>query len=221
MNIYRFEAEVRLGFRIYDLTDSTRRQYDDSFVQKEYRLGRKSVKSIWQPLEIEWRNPYETDFYEWAGKPRTAFSDFAHCYGIGRPIYSVRAVYILSPYLTDSVEFLPLKCDDAIFYACKVLSIMDNSLDLDKSKIEWVPQTQKQKENKRPLRFRSIKEYAFNEDVIKNLLIFMREQEMFEIYVTQRFVDIVNEYGLTGGRFTQVYPPEAPMKSADAPTKKR
>jgi hypothetical protein len=209
MNIYKFEAD-NAGFRVYNLTKSAKRQFWDSFVEKEYGWGRKSVKSIWQPLEIELVDPYGSDYYECTGEPSTEFSDFAHCYSISPPIYSERAVQILSPYLADSVEFLPLKCDDDIFYACKVLSIMDNALDLEKSKIEWEPQTQKQKENKVPPWFRAIKEYVFNEDVIKDLLIFIQEQEMLEIYVTQCFVDIVNEHGLTGGRFTQVYPPEDP-----------
>jgi hypothetical protein len=237
MNVYTFNTITAVGFRsTYNLTDSDSRLFFDSFVRKETFWGRNSVKSIWQPLTMKWYDPYapckcdddddeeqdtdNDDDYQDDDKcdysmqyteiPATIIADFVSCTSFYVPTYSERAVQILSPYLGESVEFLPLKCDDGVFYASKVLSIMDNALNLEKSKIEWDLQTQKDKENNVPPRIQSIKEYSFNEDVIKDLFIFIQKQKMLDIYVTQRFVDIVNEHGLTGGKFVQVYPPEDP-----------
>jgi hypothetical protein len=218
MNIYNFSPALDVGFKHYCLTDRDHKRFFGSSVWKKYIYGKSSVESDWQPLTMEWSDPNNPrnweeegdEFFRYTGVPATMIGDFAWCPSFTGSIYSERAVQILSPYLGESVEFLPLKCDDGIFYACKVLSIMDNALNLEKSKIEWEPQTKKDKENNARRRFRAIKEYVFNEDVIEDLLIFIQVQDMWELYVTQWFVDIVNEHGLTGGKFVQVYPPEDP-----------
>jgi hypothetical protein len=94
----------------------------------------------------------------------------------------------------------------------KVFNLAD-VLDMDKSIIKFQHQTQREKDLKTPKNIDSFAPFvpSFREDMLKDVLIFRTEpSRLFDIYVTDAFVDIVNKNKFTGAQFNKIYPPPDP-----------
>lgn len=82
------------------------------------------------PLGKEWQNV----LVETAGSRK-----FSDCTGVNSniPIFSERAVQVLTPYLASNVELLPLQHPKLSFYAVNVTPLIDG-LDYEHSIIEYI-----------------------------------------------------------------------------------
>jgi hypothetical protein len=75
-------------------------------------------------------------------------------------------------------------------------------------------QTQKDKDLGKPKYIDSSARFVpyFREDMLNDVLIFKTKpiKSLFDIYVTDDFVDVVNKNKLTGAKFDKIYPPPDP-----------
>lgn len=119
--------------------------------------------------------------------------------GWAAPVFSKRAWNVLRPLIDQVVEALPLIHPlGQPYYVINVLDITD-CLDLDRC------QTNKSLDNPR---FSRIYSYAFNEDMIKGKHIFKSvAMKGLDTYVSSTFTRLVEDNGLCGLRFPQIYPP--------------
>jgi len=98
---------------------------------------------------------------------------------------------------------LPVDCefdqDYGRYHALNVLTVLD-CLDLENSEYNTVPDG----EGGEIIMF--IRKYALKKDVIEGIDLFkIRERKETFIYVSQNFVDRVNEHGLTGFDFSLIW----------------
>jgi hypothetical protein len=133
--------------------------------------------------------------------------DFPHCWGLNFGVLGQRAFHVLKELIAPYVEFLPLVSHDGDFTAFKVLRFVD-ALDLQKSKIDWVPQ--RKQDNVTPRIVREVKRFVFDEKLLVNEIIFRIPQLStgIKVFVTEAFMQVVKAHNLTGFRFTQVWPSE-------------
>ena len=101
--------------------------------------------------------------------------------------------------------------------AIKVLTIFkaEDIIDLQKSKLEWSLLTKRNIKEGMPKTFDLSlywrqQEAHFIESKLQDVFLFRIIESMSYVYVTQPVVDIVNEAGLTGAEFTQIYPSSCP-----------
>jgi len=109
---------------------------------------------------------------------------------------------VLKDYLKKE-ELLPVDCefdqDYGRYHALNVLTVLD-CLDLENSEYNTVPDG----EGGEIIMF--IRKYALKKDVIEGIDLFkIRERKETFIYVSQNFVDRVNEHGLTGFDFSLIW----------------
>lgn len=110
------------------------------------------------------------------------------------PIFSERALQILRPLISNSLEALPLKCDFGKFYAANILDVVD-CLDDSLANIERFSSG----------RIMAIERYAFKEDCIEGKHIFkIPETALQDVLVSDNFKSLVEENGLLGLEFKQV-----------------
>ena len=90
---------------------------------------------------------------------------------------------------------------------------MEHILDMDKSILKFAHQTRKQKKLGIPKWIDSCEPFLpyFREEMLNDILIFkMNPSRLTDIYVTDKFVDIINKNQFTGATFEQIYPQSDP-----------
>jgi len=146
------------------------------------------IGSSWSPLKVGVCEDENTG-------PRQS-SDFP-AFKRHIPVFSQRAVDALEDLLKENGEILPLKCDDPkcnndVYYAYNVTCVAD-VLDHDKSEIVRF---------KSSGRIMDIEQYFFEADRLSNLVIFkIPELPTMNVFVTEPFIQRVQEAGLTGFEF--------------------
>lgn len=131
--------------------------------------------------------------------------DFPHFWAINFGVLTERAIEALHDLINPYVEFLPLHSDVGHFTAFKVLHFVD-ALNRNESMIEWFPQLKK--DVGRPRVVRQIKKFVFHENRLENEVIFRIPELPFgtEVFVTDRFMDVITEHRLKGFQFLHVWP---------------
>jgi hypothetical protein len=109
-------------------------------------------------------------------------------------ILKPRAVAALGDLCLRAGELLPLICDDAELVAWNVTTVVD-ALDKNSSKILWHSDGS----------VMWVEEYVFNADIIDGLIAFRIPEARADIFVESMFVKRVNEAGLTGTHFKEIW----------------
>ena len=138
-------------------------------------------KSAWIPLEVKIES-YDT-------KRGDFFSVIAGVFACNQKAWD-----ILAPLIKDSVQLLPLRCDQGNFNILKVINIID-CLDYSKANLFRFQETG---------RVLGIRKYAFKEQLIRNQHFFAIPEQKFGILVSQTFKDLVEKNQLEGLTFKQV-----------------
>ncbi|NQX71676.1 hypothetical protein HQN90_36925 [Paenibacillus alba] len=156
---------------------------DYDYVRGKFRGN--SVKDIWQAPQVE--------EYKKKGKKY----DFCHVYD--NPMFNDKAMKALHDLIKDDVEVLPYLHPKDTYYAINVLNVIDcldrsmAVLDIDE-KYNVV---------------RNINKYTFHEERIEHAIIFkIPENLRSEIFVTDIFKEKVEQAGLTGFRFAEIWDSE-------------
>jgi hypothetical protein len=102
-----------------------------------------------------------------------------------------RGLMALEPVLEPYGEFLELRCDDAALWIFNCTKMV-HALNISKSKIQYDEFG----------RIVTVRRHVFDRNVVDDLILFsVREYIGGPIYVTRKFIDIVNESKLTGLEF--------------------
>jgi hypothetical protein len=111
------------------------------------------------------------------------------------PVFSRRALDVLLPYIGRFGQVLPLDFDEWEYSLFNITNVVD-ALDVQKSELAYF----KDGGFKRVLRF------AFNPEAVRDQWIFKIPQHprMFA-FVTDRFVDLVKQHGLSGFGFERLW----------------
>jgi hypothetical protein len=112
-------------------------------------------------------------------------------------VFSRRGVDSLLDLLVESGEILPLQCDEGEFFVFNVTRMLD-ALDEGASELKRFGRRGGGK-------VKQIVRHAFLPERV-TASVFRIPQKPLRVYVTQRFVDRVEEAGLTGFRFDHVWP---------------
>ena len=158
---------------------------DDLDFSMEHFRG-EPMKNIWYPLEVEHLIENKKD-------RRLPAGDFPY-FG-GDPAFSRRATDSIRDILEANGEILPLKSKDGEYYAYNVTNTID-ALDEEKSELKL----------HRDGSIMRVLQYVFHEDRIKNEQIFKIPQKIGLVFVTDAFVQRVQDEGLLGFKFPEVYP---------------
>ena len=186
MRIYRMKADLdEKNVSFLDLLDQ------EAFMKfnKELRRG--------LPVSDEFRFvKLERD------KSKTRETEFMDCSKLwittGIVLFNQKAKDCLEGVFGDYVEFVPAKYQDDIYYIVNVLNIIDG-LNYEKSEFEKL-------DDGRPY---SINKFSLRPNIVNNISIFklFLEDRIYstEIFVSQEVKDIVEENGLTGFSFEEVW----------------
>ena len=135
-------------------------------------------------------------------KSKTRETEFMDCsklwIAVGIVLFNQKAKDCLEGVFGDYVEFVPAKYQDDIYYIVNVLNIIDG-LNYEKSEFEKL-------DDGRPY---SINKFSLRPNMVNNISIFklFLEESIYstEIFVSQEVKDIVEENGLTGFSFEEVW----------------
>jgi hypothetical protein len=208
MDVFEFNAQRDIGYKTYNVVYEKYEDFEP--IIQSFSFEQKSIKNWWQPLEITWIDNHNKDIYSTPNE--TLEGDISYCNSLpGGILFSQNAVTILQSYLQNTVEFLPLKLHNKFLFVMKVLKFFDieDILDMNKSKITWSVQTQKQKDMGISKQINPLEYFLpyFNENMLKDILIFkINPSRLFDIYATEMFLDIINKNKFTGAAFKKIYP---------------
>jgi hypothetical protein len=212
MNVFQFQTNSSNGYKAYFIKRPEEKDEHIESILHSFQFDHISIKDRWQPLKFQLIDDISYP-------PGILEGDISYCNSLSGKLFSQRAVDVLQPYLQDAVEFLPMKYQNKFLFATNVLKFfnMNDALDMNKSIITWDMQTQREKDLGLPKK-RSIVghfvPYFRDEHLLNEILIFIIKPCMLdEIYVTDKFVDIVNKNKLTGAVFVKVYPPPDPEEA--------
>jgi hypothetical protein len=167
-------------------------------------LGRESLDDDLTPgFDAEdnpqWLQPSLTKYWK---PPKvsgrvTEFNDYP-CLDMLLPVFSERAVNVLGDLLTTNGELLPLDSKtETKYFFYNILTISD-ALDQSKSKCRfWCDP---------PTTAIDIEHFEFEKDKISELTIFRIKELPVSVFVTSRFVNIVDSNELNGFSFKKVWP---------------
>lgn len=147
--------------------------------------------SSWVPLPVVY-NPHE------ASQPRGDYPGFK------LPTFTSRAVSALQNVIVETGELLPLDFSEDNIQAFNVTTVLDDALDIG---------------NTEAGRFSTgdlahITKYAFNEHAIRDHLVFRIAQQPAGIFVTNKFVALVEGHKLKGFCFQHVWSGNEPLQKA-------
>lgn len=112
----------------------------------------------------------------------------------GIPVFSKRALHALLPLIKDEIEVLPLDCPSGEYFIASVLNILD-CLDISRSEIERFEATGN---------IKRIINHVFDPKCIGEHHIFrIPERRLSQVFVTDRFKEVVEEHQLSGMRFEE------------------
>ncbi|WP_202081742.1 imm11 family protein [Caldalkalibacillus salinus] len=143
-----------------------------------------SMLDNWKPIKLE---TYEKGLE----------SDFP---GFPYPIFSERSISILEDLLLDNAEILPMIHSEKNYYAINITRLTD-CFNRDKAKLLI-----EDKYNVEVVK--DIQKYSFNKECIEQETIFKLKENLVEIYVTDTFKNRVEEAGLVGFEFHEVWDSE-------------
>jgi hypothetical protein len=158
--------------------------------ENEQQQFDKLYESYWgQPLGDRWKTFHlrPSDYYS-----HFPMGDFPHFFA-DVLLFSTRAKVILQDMMAPSGEFLEMKYGNESVYAFNVTNFI-NVLDENKSEV---------KRFKSSGRIMSIEKYEFIPHLLENQVIFKIPQAKGRIFVTDKFVQRVNEHGLVGLEFVE------------------
>jgi hypothetical protein len=113
------------------------------------------------------------------------------------PVFSQRAVTVLGPCLENYGELLPLSCQDGVFYAFNVTTMLD-VLDVKNCVLNLFPGTS---------RILDVRKYAFYAEGIVGKEIFKVPQvPLMDVFTTDSFRSRIEASNLDGFIFKQVWP---------------
>ena len=146
-----------------------------------------SQKEGWQPMKMVPADP----------KEHLPFGDAAY---LTTPMYSRRALEVLLPLMGDSVEILPMLCDEGDYSAVNVIDVID-AIDYEKSKFERF---------KCSGRIMCFDKYAFVPEKVAGKHIFkIVDHPKSNSFVSDEFMQVVEKNGLTGFKSELVWDSEA------------
>lgn len=154
---------------------------DESFVELVGQFDGTPITN-WQPFRVE----YEDD-----SLPR---GDFPSIMLPHIPVFSGRAAEELAAVLSNSGQVLPLKCDDAKYFAFNVTLLLD-ALNVNTSEIVRFPSG----------RIMNVKSYVLEEKYLGSAPIFkLPETALMDVFVNDEFLRLVQKANLRGFSFTPV-----------------
>lgn len=115
--------------------------------------------------------------------------DFPSLYGI-EVIFSERALQMLWPLIQNSVQIVPLQCEEEKLYLIHTTNTID-VLDRAQSKIKWLPDYEEK------IVFQ-VDHYVFHEERIGGETIFKVPEMFTSTFVSDTFRKAVEEHGLKG-----------------------
>lgn len=182
MNVYHLDnmVEVYQSLRPASVIDrKTLRTFDGA--QKA---------ATWGPTEV--RLFRESDFFE--GKLPSDFPYLAP----GVPVFSATAITVLRDLLEPHGEILSLLCDDGDYLAFNVTRLLD-ALNLERSQIQYFSDGS----------VMDVQQYEFIAERLMGVPIFKLPQlAVSDVFVTDAFVQRVQDCGLTGFLFRPVWSDE-------------
>lgn len=141
---------------------------------------------VWTPQPVE-------------GRVRT-FNDYP-CVNLMIPAFSRRAVDSLRDLLEPNGELLPLASTVGEYYAYNVTTVVD-ILDHEKSEVDWMGNDS----NSAHVIASQITRYECAADKVAGLSIFRIVEKPSSTYVSQVFVDRVDQHALQGFHFVKLWP---------------
>jgi hypothetical protein len=144
-------------------------------------INLKSVANNWNPIELQYINKR---------KKGDCPSLIPHL-----PVFSEKAINILSDLIKDSVEYLPFVCPGKIkFWGINVLKAVD-CIDFDNSQVVRF-------DSGRIMRFAK---YAFKKELLEGVPLFKIPDLLNScVFIDEMFIDKVTEAGLEGFKFEEV-----------------
>lgn len=145
------------------------------------------------PVEIHGKSKKVPDFVSWM---------------TSAPVVSEKAKSVLSPVIGESVQFLPfIKIKNKQFYALNVLAVKANVLDLERSEILF--------SSCEPRKILSLHTTIFSEDCRHNFPPIFKVSEaediLGDIFVTDKFAEIIVQHQLTGAALADPNTPILPL----------
>lgn len=119
---------------------------------------------------------------------------------------------VLEANISEAVEFIPIKCENEtmyLFYVMEHANYDYNNIVRETKTILMQTKSGKPAPVKMPLR---VKKFAFKEEDIQGKNIFhpiLDGSHKPEIFVTEEFINLIKDNGLTGFKFTEVWDSEA------------
>lgn len=168
-------------------------KYDNLIPEREFTAeeiqlfdGRK-MKDTWKPLNVKRMEP----------EKELELSDAP---GFTIPVFSKKALEILRPLISNSVEELELQFNEADFYGINVTSVLD-VIDYSKSKYRMYS------DGKRIMAFQK---YAFKtcEELMNNNIFKLVDEPRRRAFISDEFKRAVEENNLLGFKFKLVWDSE-------------
>lgn len=113
---------------------------------------------------------------------------------------SRRALDVLLPHIGSAVQVVPLTFDEGEYALLNIVNLLD-ALDFEKSEKTFY---------RADGTLKDIVSHAFRPEIVRDEWIFKIPQTTRRAFVTQRFVDLVQEAGLTGFDFEELWSDEQP-----------
>lgn len=181
MQVYSLDRDTSTCLGVLWLRD------EDNEVPLEFMNG-VSLAEGWHPLPVGFYRDEDEHRV-----PGDLASPLNQC-----PIFSRRAIDVLRPVLESHGEILPLLCSEGEYYAFNLLAVRD-AVDPERAQF-WRGKTGVILE---------VLRYAFLSERLRDTWIFWTP-ELKNVMVTDKFVRLVQQNGLTGFRFVLRWDSEKP-----------
>ncbi|MDX2139163.1 MAG: hypothetical protein SF123_13830 [Chloroflexota bacterium] len=177
MSIWRIDPDVKYTSLAYVDPENLNRSLT-------YTFKGKSVQTQWTSYPVFMGDDDELE----------TGADFMHFQHVGSIACNDKALSILYPLVSKSVELFKLDISDYIYYAVNVINVVD-CVDHTRTKTKTLPLGEKRVIGKPIMR----KERCENEAIFK-----IPEMLLTNIFVSHRFKDLVETNNLTGLKFTPI-----------------
>jgi hypothetical protein len=159
---------------------------DPAMIDVMQRFDGTPIGKSWEVVTVEVDDDEPTDL---------PVGDFS-LLGSHLPVFSRRAVELLRKDLEQHGELLKVACDCGEYYAYNVTTLID-ALNVEDSDIHYFA----------PGRIMRVRRYSLYLDRLQDALIFKLPQvPLLNVFVTDRFVDLIEPTGLTGFHFEPILP---------------